>query len=121
MSEERIKSLLNETRWARIRARALAFEIAELARQFAENDLKIRSGPRRGEPLGPAGRRARLKRLAVLHREYWRTRDAESHWIALLESLDLPDLPGALDAGGARGAPAPESDTSSRELEEPSE
>ncbi len=39
----------------------------ELERQFIENDLPARSGPRKGQPLSARGRSARLAELLELH------------------------------------------------------
>jgi len=38
-------------------------DCARLEREFVENDLAVRSGPRRGQPLTRRGRRLRLDRL----------------------------------------------------------
>ena len=92
LAEGHLDRLRSRVRWARVRGGVLAREIEELGRQFAEDDLKIRSGPRRGEALGTAGRRARMKRLAILHREYWQAIDSETHLRAVLESLEMPGM-----------------------------
>jgi len=92
LAEGHLDRLRTRARWARVRGGVLAREIDELGRQFAEDELNIRSGPRRGEPLGTAGRRARLKRLAILHREYWQAIDSETHVRAILESLEMPGM-----------------------------
>lgn len=111
LAEGHLDRLRARARWARVRGQVLAREIDELVRQFAEDDLKIRSGPRRGEPLGMAGRKARLKRLAILHREYWAAMDSETHLQAVLESLEMPGL----NSGERSEAPETESQTASEE------
>ncbi len=92
LADGHLDRLRSRAQWARVRGTALRQEIDELVRQFSEDDLTVRSGPRRGEPLGAAGRRARLKRLAILHREYWQAADAEAHLQAILESLEMPGM-----------------------------
>ena len=69
LAEGHLDRIRSQARWARVRAAALGREIDTLARQFAEDDLVVRSGPRQGEKLGSAGRQARLKRLAML--QFW--------------------------------------------------
>jgi len=49
-------------RLAALRARTRR-ECAELERQFVEDDLRVGSGTRRGQPLTARGRRQRLDRL----------------------------------------------------------
>lgn len=39
-----------------------------MEREFVENDLRVRSGSRRGQPLTRAGRRRRLEELLAVHR-----------------------------------------------------
>ena len=38
----------------------------ELQRQFIENDLRVSSGPRKGQSLSPSGRRQRMAELLVV-------------------------------------------------------
>ncbi len=92
MADGHLDRLRSRAQWARVRGTALGREIDELVRQFSENDLTVRSGPRRGEALGIPGRRARLKRLAILHREYWQAVDREAHLRGILESLEMPAM-----------------------------
>ena len=92
LADGHLDRLRRRAQWAQVRGTALGREIDELVRQFSEDDLTVRSGPRRGEPLGTPGRRARLKRLAILHREYWQAVDAEAHLRAILESLEMPGM-----------------------------
>ncbi len=56
----RVYALMDE--WESLRKRQ-----RELERQFVENDLVARSGPRKGQPLTPRGRSARLAELLELH------------------------------------------------------
>jgi len=92
LADGHLDRLQSQAQWARVRGAALSREIDELVRQFSEDDLTVQTGPRRGEPLGTPGRRARLKRLGILHREYWQAVDAEAHLRAILESLEVPEM-----------------------------
>ncbi len=56
----RVYALMAE--WESLRKRQ-----QELKRQFIENDLPARSGPRKGQPLSARGRSARLAELLELH------------------------------------------------------
>ncbi len=56
----RVYALMDD--WESLRKRQ-----QELRRQFIENDLPARSGPRKGQPLGARGRSARLAKLLELH------------------------------------------------------
>ena len=44
-------------------------EQTELERQFVENDLRVRSGRRKGEPLSRMVRERRLERLLDVHHQ----------------------------------------------------
>jgi hypothetical protein len=66
---ERLNSLV-------ARRRRGAGLVAELERQFVENDLVVAGGKRRGQPLTPEGRRRRLAQLLSLRDEQHRI-DAE--------------------------------------------
>ncbi len=56
----RVYALMEE--WESLRRRQ-----RELERQFLENDLTVRSGPRKGQALTARGRRDRLVELLALH------------------------------------------------------
>ena len=64
---ERLADLLAELEWG---DRVLWSHLQELERQFIEGDLCVLSGPRKGRPLTPAGRRNRLQRLLDANREW---------------------------------------------------
>ena len=51
------------------RRERLSREQIELERQFVENDLRVRSGTRQGEPLSRMGRVRRLERLLDVHHQ----------------------------------------------------
>lgn len=57
---ERIVQRMN---WVNTTLRSARTRYGELERQFLENDLVARSGPRKGDPLTGRGRRQRLKEL----------------------------------------------------------
>jgi hypothetical protein len=63
-------------------------ELAELERQFVENDLIVRSGPQRGQPLSRNGRRRRLVRLLELGTEFRHLNDEEQFAIANLDRMN---------------------------------
>lgn len=56
----RVYGLMAE--WEELRKRQ-----QELERQFIENDLRVRAGPRKNRPLTPRGRGDRLAELLALH------------------------------------------------------
>ena len=56
----RVYALMDE--WESLRRRQ-----RELERQFVEDDLTVRSGPRKGQALTARGRSDRLARLLALH------------------------------------------------------
>lgn len=87
-TDARLERVTRGVRTCRIRSRALSFEIAELVRQFVEDDLRFRSGRRKGERLGKDGRGERMQQLGTLHRAYWRNRDKESWLLSMLASLE---------------------------------
>jgi hypothetical protein len=84
-AEENYDAVARRVNRARGRRSVVARELAKLERQFVENNLNIRSGPRRGRPLARNARRKRLARLLDLGAEY-RQLDAEERFAS--ESLD---------------------------------
>ena len=76
-AEDRYDTVVRRINRVRARRTQLERERAELERQFVENDLRIRSGIRSGEPLPPSGRRQRLARLIDLETESERLRNEE--------------------------------------------
>jgi len=87
---DRVVHRMNQLAATRNRSRKLH---SELERQFVENDLTARSGPRRGQPLTAAGRRRRLTQLISLCEELARIESERARLGVELESMDL-----ALDA-----------------------
>ena len=65
-AEERYDTVVRRLNRVRARRNLLVREFDRLSTQFAENDLKVESGPRRGAPLTTSGRRRRLGRLLEL-------------------------------------------------------
>ena len=65
-AEERYDPVVRRLKRVRARRSLLLREFDRLSTQFAENDLEIESGPRRGAPLTTAERRQRLERLLEL-------------------------------------------------------
>ncbi len=57
---ERVYDLMDQ--WESLRKRQ-----RKLERRFIENDLSVRSGPRKGQPLTARGRADRLAELLALH------------------------------------------------------
>ena len=62
-AEESYEQLVQKMNWLNTTLRSSRVRMEELERQFIENDLEARSGPRRGEALTQRGRRNRLKEL----------------------------------------------------------
>ena len=77
-AEERYDSVVRRLNRTRIRRAEIAGELAELERRFLENDLVVRSGPRRGQPLAPHERRECLDRMLDLGAIMRRLNDEES-------------------------------------------
>lgn len=78
---------------ARARKLRLTKEMNRLTRQFVDDDLRVKSGPRRGQPLSPVGRRRRLTRLVDVGVELRQVEAEESFATADLERMNA-----ALDA-----------------------
>ena len=76
---------VNRLRARRTRARR---ELLRLEAQFLDNDLKVASGPRRGEPLSRVGRRRRLARLIEVGAELRRLRDEERFAVSTLDRMN---------------------------------
>ena len=57
-------------------------------RQFVENDLRVRSGPRRGEPLDNEGRERRLLELMRLAVDHARAREDHSKLVIRLRKIE---------------------------------
>ena len=63
-------------------------ERLELERQFVENDLRVRSGPRMGLPLSTRGRRQRIRRLFELAAEAQRLEHEEQFSLRALDRMN---------------------------------
>jgi hypothetical protein len=63
-------------------------ERLELERQFVENDLTVRTGPRTGLPLSVRGRRQRIRRLFELAVEAQRLENEEGFSVLALERMN---------------------------------
>jgi len=63
-------------------------ERLELERQFVENDLTIRSGPRAGLPLSLRGRRQRIRRLFELAADADRLEHEERFVVRALDRMN---------------------------------
>ena len=62
-AEESYEHVVQKMNWLNTTLRSTRIRAEELERQFVENDLQARSGPRRGEALTRRGRRNRLNEL----------------------------------------------------------
>ena len=80
--------VIERIRDVRARTRALSNHIAELTRQFLDDELVEQSGPEKGRPLAREGRIAWLSRLAKLHRSYCTACEEEAHLQALLRRME---------------------------------
>ncbi len=87
-AEEHYDAVARRVNRARARQIIVARELAEVERQFVEEDLVVRSGARRGQPLTPNGRRKRLARLLELGMEYRRLNDEEQFASADLDRMN---------------------------------
>lgn len=84
-AERHYDAIALQIKGLRVGLRKLARRITELERQFVEDDLRVRSGERRGQPLGQVGRKRRLGELMELHVE---RAMLEQHEKRLLGHLD---------------------------------
>jgi len=91
---DRVARQINRLRGQRAR---LKREADELSRQFVEDDLVARTGAHRGEPLGIAGRRRRMRALLALNAEI----GLVDHRLAGLDA-SLAQMNLALDAWARR-------------------
>lgn len=107
-AERRYDGIVLRINGIRVHIRRLARQISELERQFVENDLTAGSGARRGQPLGPVGRRRRLKKLTALHEEMTTTCTEESRLIAHLDRMQTSLERWARDSFGAMDEARPE-------------
>ena len=62
-AEASYEHVVQRINWLSTTLRSARVRFSELERQFLENDLVARSGPRKGDPLTERGRRQRLKEL----------------------------------------------------------
>lgn len=63
-------------------------ELGELERQFVDGDLRVESGPRRGQPLSQSGRRRRLARMLDLGARVRRLDEVEAFASAALTRMN---------------------------------
>lgn len=91
-AEEQYDSVVRRLNRVRAERNRAAAELAELERQFVEDDLYARSGPRQGQPLSQSGRRRRLARMLDLGARVRRLDEVEAFSGAALgrmnEALD---------------------------------
>lgn len=76
---------INRVRAERAR---LGLERDRLESQFVDDDLKVASGPRRGEPLSKSGRKKRLHRLIEVGAEINRLDEEERFSSNALERMN---------------------------------
>ena len=99
---KRVERVIDRIESVRARTRLLSHDIAELTRQFLDDDLVEQSGPRAGQPLARSGRIAWLARLAKRHRSYCAACDEEIQLQALLRRMEE-----SLEGSAHRGATGP--------------
>jgi len=101
VTTQRVERVSQRILGVRARTKVLSEHIAELSRQFLDDEFTETSGPDQGQPLTREGRVAWLSRLAGLHRSYCSACDEEAQLQALLRRLE--------DSGAQRPAPGAES------------
>lgn len=62
-AEDQYDAVVRRVNRVRARRTRLARELERLERPFVDGEPTVQSGPRRGQPLSPAGRKRRLARL----------------------------------------------------------
>lgn len=87
-AEKSYDAVVRRVNRVRGRRAVVARELTELERQFVENDLRFRSGPRRGQSLTRNARRKRLTRLLDLGVEHRQLNEEERFASATLDRMN---------------------------------
>lgn len=87
-AEERYDTVVRRVNRVRARRTRVRREYEQLETQFVEGDLRVRSGPRRGQPLTASGRRRRLTRLVELGSELERLAAEERFSVEALDRMN---------------------------------
>ncbi len=87
-AEEQYDTVVRRLNRARARRAKSGRELAELERQFVEDDLYVRTGARAGQRLSRDGRRRRLRRLIELGAEAQRLEEEERFSLRALDQMN---------------------------------
>ena len=87
-AEDQYDAVVRRLNRVRARRARLGKELTLLENQFIDNDLTIRSGPRRGKPLSRTGRRRRLSRLVEVGAEIRQLDEQERFSAAALDRMN---------------------------------
>lgn len=87
-AEDQYDAVVRRVNRVRARRTRLAHEFDALESLFVEGEPKVRSGPRRGQPLSSAARKRRLARLVEVGSELRRVEDEERFAVADLDRMN---------------------------------
>ena len=87
-AEDQYDAVVRRVNRVRARRTRLARELERLERPFVEGEPTVQSGPRRGQPLSPAGRKRRLARLVEVGANLRDTVAEERFAVAALDRMN---------------------------------
>ena len=87
-AEDRYDAVVRRVNRVRARRTRLTREFERLERPFVEGEPTVQSGPRRGQPLSPAGRKRRLSRLVEVGADLRAAREEERFAVAALDRMN---------------------------------
>lgn len=87
-AEDQYDAVVRRLNRARVRRSRLTRALERIERPFVEDHVVVQSGPRRGQPLSPSGRRRRLARLVEIGTELRRAQEEERFAIATLDRMN---------------------------------
>ena len=87
-AEDEYDAVVRRVNRVRARRTRLAREFERMERPFVEDDLRVQTGPRRGQPLSPMGRKRRLQRLVEIGAELRQAEDEEAFAVAALDRMN---------------------------------
>ncbi|GEM_PF-3261712 len=87
-AEDQYDAVVRRVNRVRARRTRLTRELERLERPFVDDELVVRSGPRRGQPLSAAGRKRRLARLVEVGAELRRVEEEERFAVACLDRMN---------------------------------
>lgn len=87
-AEDQYDNVVRRINRVRVRRARVERERDELVREFVDDDLQVRDGQRKGQPLSRQGRRRRLERLLDLDHETRHLRSEEQFSADALDRMN---------------------------------